>query len=182
MIVLKQVYDAKSADLKLEYESEAQTTSFTCLDLNSYELNSFAAGCDDGTIGIWDIDSNGIPKKSLNLSSTATANDSINVVKWNKEVNSILAAASNSNVHVWDIRKSINSGPIMRVHDNNATSIWGSGPQSLMISRSLAWSYSHATTLIIANSNDANPIIQLWDLRYATCPLNYFKGSNSQNF
>ena len=133
-----------------------------------------AIGCDDGSIGIWDFQTKPKPERTLNLS--ASPNESVNTVKWNRQVFTILAAASNSNIHIWDTRKAANSGPIMRVHDNNAASLWGTGPQSLMICRGLAWSESNATSLIVANSNDSNPILQLWDLRYATCPLNNFRG------
>ncbi|XP_054160185.1 protein transport protein Sec31B-like [Oppia nitens] len=174
-----QFYDTTNNEIKLIYETEGQTSGITCLDINPKELHTLAIGSEDGSIGIWDIESKGKPEKNINLNSS-TANDSINVVKWNRQVSSILAEASNSNIQVWDTRKAVNSGPIMRVHDTNATSLWGSGQQSLMISRSLVWSESTSTTLIVANSNDANPIIQLWDLRYATSPLNHFKGGHTR--
>ena len=173
MFNYRQFYNI-SNEIQLKHETEAQTSGFTSLDLNPKESHSLAVGSEDGSVSVWDIESKSKPEMTLNLISSG--NDSVNTVKWNRQVLTILGSASNSNIHVWDIRKATNSGPIMRVHDNNAASVWGTGPQSLMICRSLVWSESNATTLIVANSNDANPFLQIWDLRYATCPLNNLRG------
>lgn len=162
--------------MNLIHETEVQTSNYTCLDFN-LGSNSLASGNEEGAIDLWDIDGSGSLNKTLSLHTVSITNDPINLVKWNKQVHSILASASNANIHVWDTRKPENTGPIMRVHDNNATSLWGSGPQSLMVCSSLSWSNTQATSLIIANSNDANPFLQVWDLRYATCPIKNMRGN-----
>lgn len=40
----------------------------------------------------------------------------------------------------------------------------------------VAWHPDIATQLCLASEEDANPVIQLWDLRFATTPIKTFEG------
>lgn len=40
----------------------------------------------------------------------------------------------------------------------------------------VAWHPDVATQLCLASEEDANPVIQLWDLRFATTPIKTFEG------
>ncbi|CAG2161679.1 unnamed protein product [Oppiella nova] len=54
-----QFFDVTADETELKYETEAQTSSVTCIALNPKESHSVATGCDDGSVGVWDIDSGG---------------------------------------------------------------------------------------------------------------------------
>ena len=50
-----------------------------------------------------------------------------------------------------------------------------SSSMSHMSATCLAWHPSVATQLVTASSDDLTPLLQLWDLRYATAPVSVWK-------
>merc|ERR1712142_490308 len=42
--------------------------------------------------------------------------------------------------------------------------------------KSMAWHPNVATQILIGNEDDRYPVIQMWDLRYATSPMKIFEG------
>ncbi|RWS18854.1 protein transport protein Sec31A-like protein, partial [Leptotrombidium deliense] len=155
--------------IEVSPKSEQQTVN--CLDLNSNENNLICSGSNDGSITIWDL--NESLKQSATLSPTIPIpNDEVLSVAWNKQVKSIIASVTNSNVYIYDTRKKEQTTPIMQC--------LGSWSCVAYISKAVCWSHTHATSLIVASANDANPHLQIWDLRYANCLLRYLKGGHNR--
>lgn len=83
--------------------------------------------------------------------------EDIQSVGWNKQVQHILASVFSSRCIVWDLRK---NEPIIKLSDSQSRVRW----------RSLQWHPEIATQLWLASEDDQAPVVQLWDLRYATAP------------
>ncbi|XP_016360433.1 protein transport protein Sec31A-like isoform X2 [Sinocyclocheilus anshuiensis] len=137
-------------------QSEKHTGPVRALDVNSSQTNLVASGGNESEIYIWDLN---------NLSSPMTPGpktqplEDISCVAWNKQVQHILASASPSGkASVWDLRK---NDLIIKVSDHS----------NRMHCSGLAWNPEVATQLVLASEDDRMPIIQMWDLRFATSPL-----------
>jgi protein transport protein SEC31 len=85
--------------------------------------------------------------------------ESVTALAWNPKVQHILASAFAPRAVVWDLRK---NEPIIKVTD----------AASRLKLRSVAWHPEVATQLCLASEDDMHPTIQLWDLRFASSPLN----------
>uniref|UniRef100_A0A8C2KH24 Protein transport protein Sec31A n=1 Tax=Cyprinus carpio TaxID=7962 RepID=A0A8C2KH24_CYPCA len=137
-------------------QSEKHTGPVRALDVNSSQTNLVASGGNESEIFIWDLN---------NLSSPMTPGpktqplEDISCVAWNKQVQHILASASPSGkASVWDLRK---NDLIIKVSDHS----------NRMHCSGLAWNPEVATQLVLASEDDRMPVIQMWDLRFATSPL-----------
>ncbi|XP_067254474.1 protein transport protein Sec31A isoform X6 [Chanodichthys erythropterus] len=137
-------------------ESEKHTGPVRALDVNSFQPNLVASGGNESEIYIWDLN---------NFSSPMTPGpktqplEDISCVAWNKQVQHILASASPSGkASVWDLRK---NDLIIKVSDHS----------NRMHCSGLAWNPEVATQLVLASEDDRMPVIQMWDLRFATSPL-----------
>ncbi|XP_073686379.1 protein transport protein Sec31A isoform X3 [Garra rufa] len=137
-------------------QSEKHTGPVRALDVNSFQANLVASGGNESEIYIWDLN---------NLSSPMTPGpktqplEDISCVAWNKQVQHILASASPSGkASVWDLRK---NDLIIKVSDHS----------NRMHCSGLAWNPEVATQLVLASEDDRMPVIQMWDLRFATSPL-----------
>ncbi|KAF4107899.1 hypothetical protein G5714_010658 [Onychostoma macrolepis] len=137
-------------------QSEKHTGPVRALDVNSFQSNLVASGGNESEIYIWDLD---------NLNSPMTPGpktqplEDISCVAWNKQVQHILASASPSGkASVWDLRK---NDLIIKVSDHS----------NRMHCSGLAWNPEVATQLVLASEDDRMPVIQMWDLRFATSPL-----------
>uniref|UniRef100_A0A673JE54 Protein transport protein Sec31A n=1 Tax=Sinocyclocheilus rhinocerous TaxID=307959 RepID=A0A673JE54_9TELE len=137
-------------------QSEKHTGPVRALDVNSSQTNLVASGGNESEIYIWDLN---------NLSSPMTPGpktqplEDISCVAWNKQVQHILASASPSGkASVWDLRK---NDLIIKVSDHS----------NRMHCSGLAWNPEVATQLVLASEDDRMPVIQMWDLRFATSPL-----------
>ncbi|XP_067290169.1 protein transport protein Sec31A isoform X1 [Pseudorasbora parva] len=137
-------------------QSEKHTGPVRALDVNSFQTNLVASGGNESEIYIWDLN---------NLSSPMTPGpktqplEDISCVAWNKQVQHILASASPSGkASVWDLRK---NDLIIKVSDHS----------NRMHCSGLAWNPEVATQLVLASEDDRMPVIQMWDLRFATSPL-----------
>lgn len=85
--------------------------------------------------------------------------EDIKALAWNRQVQHILASAHPSGkAVVWDLRK---NEPIIKVSDHS----------NRMHSSGLAWHPEIATQLVLCSEDDHLPVIQLWDLRFASSPL-----------
>ncbi|XP_055369182.1 protein transport protein Sec31A isoform X5 [Betta splendens] len=137
-------------------ESDKHTGPVRALDVNPFQTNLVASGGNESEIYIWDMN---------NFSSPMTPGpktqplEDISCVSWNRQVQHILASASPSGrASVWDLRK---NDLIIKVSDHS----------NRMHCSGLAWNPEVATQLVLASEDDRMPVIQMWDLRFATSPL-----------
>ncbi|KAM8871667.1 protein transport protein Sec31A isoform 6-T6 [Synchiropus picturatus] len=137
-------------------ESERHQGPVRALDVNPFQTNLVASGGNESEIFIWDLNNFDSPMtpgpKNQQL-------EDISCVSWNKQVQHILASASPSGrASVWDLRK---NDLIIKVSDHS----------NRMHCSGLAWNPEVATQLVLASEDDRMPVIQMWDLRFATSPL-----------
>ncbi|XP_051973347.1 protein transport protein Sec31A-like isoform X2 [Xyrauchen texanus] len=137
-------------------QSEKHTGPVRALDLNSFQTNLVASGGNESEIYIWDLNSFSSP---MTPGPKTQPLEDISCVAWNRQVQHILASASPSGkASVWDLRK---NDLIIKVSDHS----------NRMHCSGLAWNPEVATQLVLASEDDRMPVIQMWDLRFATSPL-----------
>ncbi|XP_064595245.1 protein transport protein Sec31A-like isoform X2 [Liolophura sinensis] len=83
-------------------------------------------------------------------------------VAWNRQVQHILASTFTARCVVWDLRK---NEPVIKISDS----------MSRIKCKTVAWHPDVATQLCLSSEDDHTPVIQLWDLRFATSPLKVFE-------
>ncbi|XP_040053270.2 protein transport protein Sec31A isoform X5 [Gasterosteus aculeatus] len=145
-------------------ESEKHTGPVRALDVNPFQNNLFASGGNESEIYIWDMNNFGSPMtpgpktQTLDMIEQKPLED-IGCVSWNRQVQHILASASPSGrASVWDLRK---NDLIIKVSDHS----------NRMHCSGLAWNPEVATQLVLSSEDDRMPVIQMWDLRFATSPF-----------
>ncbi|KAM4532333.1 protein transport protein Sec31A isoform 6-T6 [Fundulus diaphanus] len=137
-------------------ESDRHTGPVRALDVNHFQANLVASGGNESEIYIWDMNNFDSP---MTPGPKAQPQEDISCVAWNKQVQHILASASPSGkASVWDLRK---NDLIIKVSDHS----------NRMHCSGLAWNPEVATQLVLASEDDRLPVIQMWDLRFATSPL-----------
>ncbi|XP_036973297.1 protein transport protein Sec31A isoform X6 [Acanthopagrus latus] len=137
-------------------ESEKHTGPVRALDVNPFQTNLVASGGNESEIYIWDMNNFGSP---MAPGPKTQPLEDISCVSWNRQVQHILASASPSGrASVWDLRK---NDLIIKVSDHS----------NRMHCSGLAWNPEVATQLVVASEDDRLPVIQMWDLRFATSPL-----------
>ncbi|XP_057675041.1 protein transport protein Sec31A [Corythoichthys intestinalis] len=137
-------------------ESDRHTGPVRGLDVNPFQPNLFASGGNESEIYIWDI--NNFESPMTPGPKTQPVED-IGCLSWNRQVQHILASASPSGrASVWDLRK---NDLIIKVSDHS----------NRMHCSGLAWNPEVATQLVLASEDDRMPVIQMWDLRFATSPV-----------
>ncbi|XP_056592252.1 protein transport protein Sec31A isoform X2 [Triplophysa dalaica] len=137
-------------------QSEKHTGPVRALDVNSFQTNLVASGGNESEIYIWDLNSFSSP---MTPGPKTQPPEDISCIAWNKQVQHILASASPSGkASVWDLRK---NDLIIKVSDHS----------NRMHCSDLAWNPEVATQLVLASEDDRMPVIQMWDLRFATSPL-----------
>ncbi|XP_073333876.1 protein transport protein Sec31A isoform X3 [Pagrus major] len=137
-------------------ESEKHTGPVRALDVNPFQTNLVASGGNESEIYIWDMNNFGSP---MAPGPKTQPQEDISCVSWNRQVQHILASASPSGrASVWDLRK---NDLIIKVSDHS----------NRMHCSGLAWNPEVATQLVLASEDDRLPVIQMWDLRFATSPL-----------
>ncbi|XP_034939412.1 protein transport protein Sec31A [Chelonus insularis] len=129
------------------------------LDFNPFQSNLLASGSTESEIFIWDIVNTGTPMTPGSKSQPA---EDVQYIQWNKQVQHILASTFSQRCVIWDLRK---NEPIIKLTDANSKIRW----------KVLQWHPEIATQLCLASEDDQAPIIQLWDLRFATSPLKSFQ-------
>ncbi|RZF36991.1 hypothetical protein LSTR_LSTR004679 [Laodelphax striatellus] len=125
------------------------------LDFNTYQTNLLASGASESEIFIWDLNNTNTP---MTPGAKSQPNDDVLWLAWNKQVQHILASAFSTRCVVWDLRK---NEPIMKLSDSNLRVRW----------KVLEWHPDIATQLCLASEDDSNPVVQLWDLRFASTPI-----------
>ncbi|XP_070845015.1 protein transport protein Sec31A isoform X2 [Chaetodon trifascialis] len=141
-------------------ESDRHTGPVRALDVNPFQTNLVASGGNESEIYIWDMNNFGSP---MTPGAKTQPLEDISCVSWNKQVQHILASASPSGrASVWDLRK---NDLIIKVSDHS----------NRMHCSGLAWNPEVATQLVLASEDDRMPVIQMWDLRFATSPLKIFE-------
>ncbi|XP_077478111.1 protein transport protein Sec31A isoform X2 [Stigmatopora argus] len=137
-------------------ESDRHTGPVRGLDVNPFQPNLIASGGNESEIYIWDINNFDSP---MTPGPKTQPVEDIGCLSWNRQVQHILASASPSGrTSVWDLRK---NDLIIKVSDHS----------NRMHCSGLAWNPEVATQLVLASEDDRMPVIQMWDLRFATSPL-----------
>ncbi|XP_062409794.1 protein transport protein Sec31A isoform X2 [Sardina pilchardus] len=144
-----------SSDVIID-QSTKHTGPVRALDVNSFQTNLFASGGNESEIYIWDLNSFSSP---MTPGPKSQPLEDVSCVAWNGQVQHILASASPSGrASIWDLRK---NDLIIKVSDHS----------NRMHCSGLAWHPEVATQLALASEDDRMPVIQMWDLRFATSPL-----------
>ncbi|XP_076019726.1 protein transport protein Sec31A isoform X3 [Genypterus blacodes] len=137
-------------------QSDKHTGPVRALDVNPFQTNLVASGGNESEIYIWDMNNFGSP---MTPGPKTQPLEDISCVAWNRQVQHILASASPSGrASVWDLRK---NDLIIKVSDHS----------NRMHCSGLAWNPEVATQLVVSSEDDRLPVIQMWDLRFATSPL-----------
>nr|XP_023663915.1 protein transport protein Sec31A-like isoform X2 [Paramormyrops kingsleyae] len=140
-------------------ESCKHTGPVRALDFNPFQSNLLASGANDSEIYIWDLNNFSNPMTPGTKSQLCEPLEDISVVAWNRQVQHILASANPSGkAVVWDLRK---NEPIIKISDHS----------NRMHCSGMLWHPDVATQLVLASEDDRLPVIQMWDLRFATSPL-----------
>lgn len=124
------------------------------LDINPFQNNLLASGACESEIYIWDL--NNITTPMTPGTKTQPFED-VQCVAWNRQVQHILASVFPSRCVIWDLRK---NEPIIKLSDTQSRIRW----------KVVQWHPDIPTQLWLASEEDQAPLIQLWDLRYATAP------------
>ncbi|KAL5502041.1 hypothetical protein EMCRGX_G008739 [Ephydatia muelleri] len=126
------------------------------LDINPFQPNLLASGASESEIFIWDLNQ---PANPMSPGNKLHPLEDIAGVAWNRQVQHILISTSPSGRSVvWDLRK---NDPIIQINDSS----------SRIRCKAVAWHPDVATQMVTASEDDRAPIIQMWDLRYATAPM-----------
>ncbi|XP_023021491.2 LOW QUALITY PROTEIN: COPII coat complex component secretory 31 [Leptinotarsa decemlineata] len=136
-------------------KQEKHTGPVHAMDFNNFQKNLFATGAGDSEIFIWDLNNTSTP---MSPGAKSQPHEDVLSVSWNKQVQHILASTYPSKCVIWDLRK---NEPIIKLTDTVSRIRW----------KVVAWHPDVATQLCLASEEDQSPIIQLWDLRFATSPL-----------
>ncbi|KAA8584304.1 hypothetical protein FQN60_008089 [Etheostoma spectabile] len=120
------------------------------------DTNLVASGGNESEIYIWDMNNFGSP---MTPGPKTQPVEDVSCVSWNRQVQHILASACPSGrASVWDLRK---NDLIIKVSDHS----------NRMHCSGLAWNPEVATQLVLSSEDDRMPVIQMWDLRFATSPF-----------
>ncbi|XP_040342109.1 protein transport protein Sec31B isoform X10 [Herpailurus yagouaroundi] len=141
-------------------QRQKHTGAVRALDFNPFQGHLLATGASDSEIFIWDLNNLNVPMTPGSKSQyREQPPEDIKALAWNRQVQHILASAHPSGkAVVWDLRK---NEPIIKVSDHS----------NRMHSSGLAWHPEIATQLVLCSEDDHLPVIQLWDLRFASSPL-----------
>ncbi|KAM5244325.1 protein transport protein Sec31B isoform 25-T32 [Hipposideros larvatus] len=138
-------------------QKQKHTGAVRALDFNPFQGNLLASGANDSEIFIWDLNNLSAPMTPGSKSQQPP--EDIKALSWNRQVQHILSSAHPSGkAVVWDLRK---NEPIIKVSDHS----------NRMQCSGLAWHPDVATQLVLCSEDDRLPVIQLWDLRFASSPL-----------
>ncbi|NWY73324.1 SC31A protein, partial [Erithacus rubecula] len=137
-------------------QKDKHTGPVRALDVNMFQTNLVASGANESEIYVWDLNNFATP---MTPGVKTQPLEDISCIAWNRQVQHILASASPSGrATVWDLRK---NEPIIKVSDHN----------NRMHCSGLAWHPEVATQMVLASEDDRLPVIQMWDLRFASSPL-----------
>ncbi|XP_073398861.1 protein transport protein Sec31A isoform X3 [Dendrobates tinctorius] len=137
-------------------QQDKHTGPVRALDVNPFQANLFASGANESEIYIWDCNNLAVP---MTPGAKSQPLEDISCIAWNRQVQHILASTSPSGrATVWDLRK---NEPILKVSDHS----------NRMHCSGMAWHPDVATQMVLSSEDDRLPVIQMWDLRFASSPL-----------
>ncbi|XP_069482239.1 protein transport protein Sec31A isoform X15 [Ambystoma mexicanum] len=137
-------------------QKNKHTGPVRALDVNIFQTNLVASGANESEIYIWDLNNFATP---MTPGAKSQPLEDISCIAWNRQVQHILASTSPSGrATVWDLRK---NEPILKVSDHS----------NRMHCSGMEWHPDVATQLVLASEDDRLPVIQMWDLRFASSPL-----------
>ncbi|XP_036101867.1 protein transport protein Sec31A isoform X6 [Molossus molossus] len=137
-------------------QNDKHTGPVRALDVNIFQTNLVASGANESEIYIWDLNNFATP---MTPGAKTQPLEDISCIAWNRQVQHILASASSSGrATVWDLRK---NEPIIKVSDH----------KNKMHCSGLAWHPEVATQMVLASEDDRFPVVQVWDLRFASSAL-----------
>ncbi|XP_073452683.1 protein transport protein Sec31B isoform X1 [Aquarana catesbeiana] len=137
-------------------KSAKHTGPVRALDLNPFQSNLLASGANDSDVFIWDLNNFSVP---MTPGAKSQPVEDISAVSWNQQVQHILSSSHPSGkAVVWDLRK---NEPVIKVSDHS----------NRMHCSGMLWHPEIATQLVLSSEDDRLPVIQLWDLRFASSPL-----------
>ncbi|XP_072280945.1 protein transport protein Sec31B isoform X3 [Pyxicephalus adspersus] len=137
-------------------KSVKHTGPVRALDLNPFQSNLLASGANDSEVFIWDLNNFNVP---MTPGAKSQPVEDISAVSWNQQVQHILSSSHPSGkAVVWDLRK---NEPVIKVSDHS----------NRMHCSGMLWHPEIATQLVLSSEDDRLPVIQLWDLRFASSPL-----------
>ncbi|XP_075238434.1 COPII coat complex component secretory 31 isoform X2 [Lycorma delicatula] len=158
-----QIYSASrllAGEESLIVSKDSHTGPVRAIDFNSYQTNILATGASDSEIFIWDLNNTTTP---MSPGAKLQPNEDVLWVAWNKQVQHILASTFAARCVIFDLRK---NEPIIKLSDNTSRVRW----------KAVEWHPAVATQLCLASEDDSNPVVQLWDLRFATTPIKTLEG------
>ncbi|XP_070494385.1 protein transport protein Sec31A isoform X3 [Chironomus tepperi] len=135
-------------------QSNKHTGPVRTLDYNPFKTNLIASATSESEIFIWDVNNTSVP---MTPGQKTQPLEDVCGIAWNLQVQHILASTFATRCVVWDLRK---NEPIIKLSDSQSRVRW----------RAVNWHPDIATQLWLASEDDQTPVIQLWDLRYATAP------------
>ncbi|XP_053318811.1 protein transport protein Sec31A isoform X2 [Spea bombifrons] len=137
-------------------QQDKHTGPVRALDVNAFQTNLVASGANESEIYIWDLNNFAVP---MTPGAKSQPPEDISCIAWNRQVQHILASTSPSGrATVWDLRK---NEPILKVSDHS----------NRMHCSGMAWHPDVATQMVLSSEDDRLPVIQMWDLRFASSPL-----------
>lgn len=152
-----QVYNVSkmlSGEDALIVQQDKHNGHVRALDYNPFQTNLLASGASESEIFIWDLNNMAVP---MTPGMKTQPFEDVCGVAWNRQVQHILASVFSTRCIIWDLRK---NEPIIKLSDTQSRVRW----------RVVQWHPDVATQLWLASEEDQAPVIQLWDLRYATAP------------
>ncbi|XP_075072706.1 protein transport protein Sec31B [Mixophyes fleayi] len=137
-------------------KNDKHTGPVRALDLNPFQNNLLASGANDSEVFIWDLNNFNVP---MTPGAKSQPLEDITAISWNQQVQHILSSAHPSGkAVVWDLRK---NEPVIKVSDHS----------NRMHCSGMLWHPEIATQLVLSSEDDRLPVIQVWDLRFASSPL-----------
>ncbi|CRL00243.1 CLUMA_CG013516, isoform A [Clunio marinus] len=135
-------------------QSDKHNGPVRTIDYNPFKSNLIASAASESEIFIWDVNNTSVP---MTPGAKTQPFEDVCGVAWNRQVQHILASSFATKCVIWDLRK---NEPIIKLSDTQSRVRW----------RVVQWHPDVATQLWLASEDDQSPVIQLWDLRYATAP------------
>ncbi|XP_053393357.1 protein transport protein Sec31A-like isoform X1 [Mercenaria mercenaria] len=139
----------------LMFKKDKHTGAVKALDFNPFQNNLLVSGGAESEIFIWDMNN---PDSPMTPGAKSQPPEEVACVSWNRQVQHILASTFTARCVVWDLRK---NEPIIKVSDS----------MSRIKPKLVSWNPEVATQMCLSSEDDHAPVIQLWDLRYATSPV-----------
>ncbi|KAG0209185.1 protein transport protein S31 [Mortierella sp. GBA30] len=148
------------------------------LHFNPFQQNLLSSASSNGEIFIWDL---GNLTKPYTPGSRSAKLEDITCVAWNNHVQHILATSSTTGYTVvWDLKSKREvltlSYPGASVGGMGSMGNLGQMGASRRGITAIAWNPDVATQIITATEDDNNPVILVWDLRYAHAPEKTLSG------